>query len=90
MTVTVSEAKVAARLNSVAFSKAFGVSGYVYSVAWVHEKGKQPMISVGCHDLHANSVFHDSAENLTITDWNAPDYIVKDWIEKEEARRSPT
>ena len=83
------EAKVAARLNSIVLSKTFGVYGYVYSVAWVHEKGKPPMISVGCHDLHANSVFSAPAEDLTVSDWQAPMYIVNDWIEKEKSRRTP-
>lgn len=85
--MTIAEAKVAARFNSEIYFRRHDLHGYVYSISWVHNKDQKPFVSVGCHDLKANSVYSAAPEDLTVTDWKAPDYIIKEAIEKEEQKK---
>lgn len=82
--MTIAEAKVAARFNSEVYFPRLGIHGYVYQISWVHPKGKEPFVTVGCHDLRANSVFTADPENLQITDWKCPEYMVQGFLEKEK------
>lgn len=87
--MTVAEAKVAVRLNSnVYFQPKYGsgIKGYVISVAWIHNKGERPYISVGCHDHLANSVFYALPEDLEVTDWKKDQFTVDRMIEAEEKK----
>ena len=84
--MTVEEARVAVRVNAIVQNVKRGSKGYVYSLSWVHLKGKDPYISVGVHDFEANSVISENLLDLKIEDWNAPDYLVNDWISKERER----
>lgn len=83
--MTIVEAKVAARFNAEIVTRA-GIHGYVYSISWVHEKGKEPYFSIGCHDLRANSIFSARAEDLTVEDWKAPGFVIEDAIAREQAK----
>lgn len=84
--MTVAEARVAVKVNAIVWHNRLGVSGYVYSLSWVHLKGEDPYLSVGVHDLHANSVFSGKPQELTVEKWNVPDFVADDWIRKEEAK----
>lgn len=87
--MTIAEAKVAVRLNSnIYFERKYGggLKGYVISIAWVHNKGEKPYITVGCHDHLANSVFYALPEDLEVTDWKKDQFTVDRMIEAEEKK----
>lgn len=87
--MTIAEAKVAVRLNSnIYFEQKYGggLKGYVISIAWVHNKGEKPYITVGCHDHLANSVFYALPEDLEVTDWKKDQFTVDRMIEAEEKK----
>ena len=87
--MTIAETKVAVRLNSNIYFQAKyggGIKGYVISVAWVHNKGEKPYITVGCHDHLANSVFYALPEDLELTDWKAPQDTVERMLAAEEKK----
>ncbi len=86
--MTAAEARVAIRFNSIVLHKRINVRGYVYCLSWVHLKDKTPYLSVGCHDLRANSVFAGELKDLEVVEWNAPDFMVRDLIQKEEEKES--
>ena len=85
--MTVAEAKIAARFNSEVYFPRHNLHGYVYSISWVHPRGGDSYISVGVHDLHANSVFNADPEDLKVEDWRCPDYMVRSFIEQEQKKQ---
>lgn len=84
--MTIPEARVAVRTNAIVRHNRLGVSGYVYSLSWIHVKGKNSFLSVGVHDMKANSVYYMRPDELTVEKWNYPDFVVSEMIRKEEAK----
>lgn len=79
--MTREEARIAVKLNAIVKSSS-GLTGYAYSLLWTHEKGKDSYESIGVHDLRANSVCMEKLENVSIVDWQAPEYLIRELRER--------
>jgi len=83
--LTKEEARLAVQSNAEVVDRK-GIHGYVYSLSWIHHKGKKPFEAVGFHDLNANCVYQAALKDLTVTDWKMPDNVVQEMLAKMKVK----
>lgn len=78
--MTKNEAFLAVQFNSICESG--GISYYAYGLEHIHEPGKKPREAIILHDLKANSITHAEYSKTAVIDWKAPEWLVKERLEK--------
>lgn len=88
--MTVAEANVALRLNSLATAQIAAngdtCAGYVYGISKIHEEGKEPRIVVILAEDATGTLYQVRPEDVTVVDWRMPEYMIADAVEREEKR----